>query len=301
MNNDGTPMNLDELIAPLIVPPGKKISLQKDYDPDYHSPGLEKKGSDELLEQGVKALAEYQSMLYAQNIYGLLVIFQAMDAAGKDGAIKHVMSGVNPQGVQVTSFKVPSTQELDHDYMWRSFIRLPERGQIGIFNRSYYEEVLVVRVHPEILDNQQLPPNLMKQPEIWQRRFDDMNNFEKYMTNNGYRVVKFFLNVSKEEQRQRFLDRIDEPDKNWKFSMGDVRERAHWDEYQMAYEDMLNHTSTPWAPWYVIPADRKWFSRIAVAAVLIETMRSLNLAYPEVTEEQKAGLQGAREALENEA
>ena len=291
-------MNLEKFIEPFIVPPGKKISLQKDYDPDYHDTTIEKSDADELLEQGVEALAEYQAMLYAQDIYGLLVIFQAMDAAGKDGAIKHVMSGINPQGVQVSSFKQPSSEELDHDYMWRSSIRLPERGRIGIFNRSYYEEVLVVRVHPEILTHQKLPPELTKQPEIWMRRYGEMNNFEEYLTNNGFRVVKFFLNVSKEEQKERFLARIDEPDKNWKFSMADVEERKHWDEYQQAYEDMLNHTSTKWAPWYVIPADRKWFSRLAVAAVLIETMRSLDLAYPEVTDSQLANLQSAKEALE---
>lgn len=290
-------MDLKKLIEPFIVPPGKKISLNKDYDPDYHDKIVKKKDAAGLLQEGVKTLAEYQSMLYAQDIYGLLIIFQAMDAAGKDGAIKHVLSGINPQGVQVFSFKQPSAEELDHDYMWRNFIRLPERGRIGIFNRSYYEEVLVVRVHPQILENQKLPPELMKQPQVWKDRFNDMNNFEKYMTNNGYRVVKFFLNVSKEEQKERFLARIDEPDKNWKFSMADVEERKYWEEYQTAYEEMLNHTSTKWAPWYVIPADRKWFSRLAVASVLIDTMRSLKLAYPEVTDAQRAGLEDARKAL----
>lgn len=293
-------MDIDEFVKPFIVPPGKKISLAKDYDPDYHAKFLKKSDAGPLLQEGVQQLAEYQSMLYAQDIYGILVIFQALDAAGKDSAVKHVMSGINPQGVQVYSFKQPSPEELDHDYMWRCFTRLPERGRIGIFNRSYYEEVLVVRVHPQILDNQQLPPELKKQPQIWKTRYEDMNNFEKYMTNNGYKVVKFFLNVSKEEQRQRFLARIDEPDKNWKFSMADVKERGYWDEYQKAYEEMLNNTSTKWAPWYVIPADRKWFARLAVAAVMINTMRSLNLHYPEVTEAQKATLDEARVALEGE-
>jgi PPK2 family polyphosphate:nucleotide phosphotransferase len=240
-------------------------------------------------------------MLYAQDVYGLLVILQARDAAGKDGAIKHVMSGINPQGVQVFSFKQPSAEELDHDYMWRSFIRLPERGRIGIFNRSYYEEVLVVRVHPSILENQRLPPDSLQPPKLWHQRMEDMNHFERYMTNNGYRIVKIFLNISKAEQRQRFLDRIDEPDKNWKFSMGDVRERGYWDEYQMAYEDMLNTTSTEWAPWYVVPADHKWFSRLAVAGLLINAMRGLDLHYPEASDEQQAGLEEARQALLNEA
>lgn len=293
-------LDLDSFIKPFIVPPGQKISLADDYDPDYHDESLDKESAKPLLAAGIEQLAEYQSMLYAQDIYGILVIFQALDAAGKDGAIKHVMSGVNPQGVQVFSFKQPSATELDHDFMWRSSIRLPERGRIGIFNRSYYEEVLVVRVHPTILESQKLPPEAMKQPEIWHTRMEDINNFERYMTNNGYKIVKFFLNVSKEEQRERFLARIDEPDKNWKFSMGDVRERQYWDDYQKAYEDMLNRTSTPWAPWYVIPADRKWFSRLSVAAVLVQTMRSLNLAYPDATPEQLASLEEARAALQSE-
>lgn len=290
-------LDLDSFIKPFVVPPGQTISLAEDYDPDYHDKDLDKKSAKPLLQSGIELLTEYQSMLYAQDTYGLLVIFQAMDAAGKDGAIKHVMSGVNPQGVQVFSFKQPSAQELDHDYMWRAVIRLPERGRIGIFNRSYYEEVLVVRVHPSILEGQKLPPEAMRQPDVWYQRMEDMNNFEHYLSNNGYKIIKFFLNVSKEEQRRRFLDRIDEPDKNWKFSMGDVRERQYWDDYQAAYEDVLNHTSTAWAPWYVIPADRKWFSRLAVAAVLVQAMRSLDLAYPKATAEQLASLEEARSAL----
>jgi PPK2 family polyphosphate:nucleotide phosphotransferase len=294
-------MELPDFTDRLIVPPGKKISLSKDYDPGYHGESLTKKTAKPLLEESIKELAEYQSMLYAQDVYGLLVILQARDAAGKDGAIKHVMSGINPQGVQVFSFKQPSAEELDHDYMWRSFIRLPERGRIGIFNRSYYEEVLVVRVHPSILENQRLPPDSLQPPKLWHQRMEDMNHFERYMTNNGYRIVKIFLNISKAEQRQRFLDRIDEPDKNWKFSMGDVRERGYWDEYQMAYEDMLNTTSTEWAPWYVVPADHKWFSRLAVAGLLINAMRGLDLHYPEASDEQQAGLEEARQALLNEA
>lgn len=295
-------MDLQLFIEPFIVQPGTSVTLRDDFDPAYLPDNLNvgKKDSKPLLEEGIAQLAAYQDMLYAQNIYGLLIIFQAIDAAGKDSAIKHVMSGVNPQGTQVFSFKTPSSTELDHDYMWRHFIALPERGRIGIFNRSYYEEVLVVRVHPEYLANQQLPPEVISDPNIWRKRFDDMNSFERYMSNNGYKIVKFFLNVSKEEQRQRFLDRINEPAKNWKFSMGDLAERGLWDIYQTAYEDMLSHTSTPWAPWYVIPADRKWFTRLAVAAVLIEAMRSLDLAYPEVTEKQLAVLAEARQQLESE-
>jgi PPK2 family polyphosphate:nucleotide phosphotransferase len=293
-------MELPDFTDRMIVPPGKQISLSKDYDPDYHGESLTKKTAKPLLKESIKELAEYQSMLYAQDVYGLLLILQARDAAGKDGAIKHVMSGINPQGVQVYSFKQPSAEELDHDYMWRSSIRLPERGRIGIFNRSYYEEVLVVRVHPSILENQRLPADSLQPPKLWAQRMEDMNNFERYMTNNGYKIVKVFLNVSKEEQRQRFLDRIDEPDKNWKFSMGDVRERAFWDEYEVAYEDMLNTTSTEWAPWYVVPADHKWFSRLAVAGLLIDAMRSLDLHYPEASEEQKSGLEEARQALMDE-
>jgi PPK2 family polyphosphate:nucleotide phosphotransferase len=293
------PSKIDKLYDMLLVPPGKKISLKKDYDPGYTGDLVKKKEAKELLAEGIQRLAEYQNMLYAQNNYALLIVLQAMDAAGKDGVIKHVMSGVNPQGTQVFSFKAPSAEELDHTYLWRNFKALPERGNIGIFNRSYYEEVLVVRVHPEILEGQQLPPEL-KGKGIWKRRFEEINNFEEYLVNNGTVVLKFFLNVSKEEQKKRFLERIDLPEKNWKFSSADAKERQRWDDYQAAYEDMLNHTSTAHAPWYVVPADHKWFSRLAVAAVIYQTLRDLKLAYPAVDETQKQELLKAREMLESE-
>jgi PPK2 family polyphosphate:nucleotide phosphotransferase len=282
-----------------LVPPGGKISLKKHYDPagtgDYPS----KKETGEKLLASIEQLAKYQDMLYAQSTYALLLIFQAMDAAGKDGTIKHVMSGVNPQGCDVSSFKAPSGEELNHDYLWRCMKRLPERGRIGIFNRSYYEEVLVVRVHPEILGAERLPPDVQGK-HIWQRRFEDINNFEKYISDNGIVILKFFLHVSKEEQKRRFLERIDRPEKNWKFSASDARERVYWDAYQEAYEDTFNHTSTAWAPWYVIPADHKWFTRLAVADIILETLKKLKLRYPKVSKERKKGLLEAREMLEKE-
>jgi len=288
-----------QLLDKLIVPPGKKISLAKHYDPTWTPDSLGKKESRTRLEEGVTLLAEFQDKLYAQDTYALLVIFQALDAAGKDGTIKHVMSGINPQGCQVFSFKAPSSEELDHDYLWRCMKRLPERGRIGIFNRSYYEEVLVARVHPTILDRQKLPKR-WNDKLIWKRRFQEINNFEEYLTHNGIEVVKFFLNVSREEQKKRFLERIDRPDKNWKFSDSDVRERAHWDAYIEAYEDCLRATSTEHAPWYVIPADNKWFTRLAVAYVIYRKLKSLNLAYPEVSSEQRESLQDARRHLVSE-
>ena len=291
---------IQNLIDHIIVPPGQKINLKKDYDPGFTGDLVKKKEAQELLAEGIQRLAEYQNRLYAQNTYALLIILQAMDAAGKDGTIKHVMSGVNPQGTQVYSFKAPSDEELDHDYLWRNFKALPERGRIGIFNRSYYEEVLVARVHPEILDRQHIPPEL-KGKGIWKHRYEEINNFEQYLTHNGTVVLKFFLNVSKDEQKKRFLERIDLPEKNWKFSPFDVQERGHWDEYQAAYEDMFNHTSTEHAPWYVVPADHKWFTRLAVAAVIYQTMKDLKLEYPTVSEEHKQGLLKAKEMLENEA
>jgi len=294
------PSKLDKLYDLLMVPPGKKINLKKDYDPSDTGGLVKKKEAQKLLADGILQLAEQQNMLYAQNNYALLIVLQAMDAAGKDGVIKHVMSGVNPQGTQVTSFKAPSAEELDHDYLWRNFKTLPERGNIGIFNRSYYEEVLVARVHPEILEQQQLPPHL-KDKGIWKRRFQEINNFEEYLVNNGTIVLKFFLNVSKKAQKERFLERIDRPEKNWKFSSADAKERQRWDDYQAAYEDVLNHTSTKHAPWHVIPADHKWFSRLAVGAVILQTMRDLKLAYPTIGEAQKQELLKAREMLENEA
>ena len=289
----------DRLIDKLIVPPGRKVSLAKDYDPGWTLESIKKKEAAERLEQGIKLLAEFQDKLYAQDTYALLIVFQALDAAGKDGTIKHVMSGVNPQGCQVFSFKAPSAEELDHDYLWRCSKRLPERGRIGIFNRSYYEEVLVARVHPAILERQKLPAR-WKDKQIWKRRYQEINNFEEYLTHNGTEVVKFFLHVSKEEQKKRFLERIDRPDKNWKFSDADVRERAHWDTYIEAYEECLRRTSTEWAPWYVIPADNKWFTRLAVAYVIYRKLESLNLAYPEISSEQREALLAARRHLESE-
>ncbi len=281
----------------MLIKPGTKISM-KDFDPDYKS-DFQKSEAKELLQWGVKELAKYQDMLYAQDTYALLIVLQALDAAGKDSTIKHVMSGVNPQGFQVFSFKAPSAEELDHDYLWRSFKALPERGRIGIFNRSYYEEVLVVRVHPELLVKQKLPSQTIDK-HIWQQRFEEINNFEKYLVNNGIVVLKFFLNVSKEEQKKRFLKRIELPEKNWKFSTSDARERQFWDEYMKAYEDVFNHTSTEWAPWHVIPADHKWFTRICVAYFIYEKMKSLNLAYPKVSEEHYAEVLRAKEILETE-
>jgi PPK2 family polyphosphate:nucleotide phosphotransferase len=293
------PSKIDELYDLLLVPPGKKISLKKDYDPGHTGGLVKKKEAEKLLADGILQLAEQQNRLYAQNNYALLIILQAMDAAGKDGVIKHVMSGVNPQGTQVFSFKAPSAEELDHTYLWRNFKTLPERGNIGIFNRSYYEEVLVARVHPEILERQQLPPHL-RDKGIWKRRFQEINNFEEYLVNNGTIVLKFFLNVSKAEQKKRFLERIDRPEKNWKFSSADAKERQRWDDYQAAYEDVLNHTSTKHAPWYVVPADHKWFTRLAVGGVILQTMRDLKLAYPTISEAQQQELLKAKEMLESE-
>jgi len=292
-------VSLEKRVNELRVPPGRQIDLRKDYDPGYTGHYLSKQDAQDQLVTGIQNLAEQQNKLFAQDTWALLINLQAMDAAGKDSTIKHVMSGVNPQGVQVKSYKVPSAEELDHDYLWRNFLELPHRGNIGIFNRSYYEEVLVVRVHKEFLDRQQLPLPL-KGRDIWERRYEEINNFEKYLTDNGIIVLKFFLNVSKETQRKRFLERIDQPDKNWKFSAADVLERRHWDAYMDAYEQMFNHTSTPWAPWYIIPADHKWFTRLAVVSVINHTLEGLNLAYPEVGPEQKEALKKAKEELEEE-
>ncbi|MDZ8106375.1 MAG: polyphosphate kinase 2 family protein [Nostoc sp. DedQUE12a] len=282
-----------------IVPPGSKISLKKNYDPAYKTDFYQKVDALTKLKSDIERLANYQNILYAQNTYALLIIFQAMDAAGKDSTIKHVMSGVNPQGFQVFSFKGPSAEELDHDYLWRTTKALPERGRIGIFNRSYYEETLVVRVHPEMLKKQQLP----KFPEgnqIWKQRFQEINNFEKYLVDNGVIILKFFLNVSKSEQKKRFLQRIEFPEKNWKFSASDVRERAFWNDYMDAYEEVFNQTSTKWAPWYIIPADRKWFTRLIVADIICTKLEELNLKYPTVTEEHKQQLLEAKRILEQE-
>ncbi|WP_310559936.1 polyphosphate kinase 2 family protein [Flavobacterium sp.] len=253
----------------------------------------------ETLQIGVDALAAMQDILYAQDKWSLLIIFQAMDTAGKDGAIKHVMSGVNPQGCQVTSFKAPSSEELDHDFLWRCQQHLPERGRIGIFNRSYYEEVLIVRVHEQMLMNQKLPEKLIT-ATIWEDRFKDIRNYEKYLNRNGIVVLKFFLNVSKEEQKERFIERIDNPDKNWKFSAGDVKEREHWDEYMHAYEEMIKNTSTEKTPWYVIPADDKYYARIAIASAIIAALDELDLEYPTVSDEQIAELQAIKKVLLDE-
>jgi PPK2 family polyphosphate:nucleotide phosphotransferase len=277
---------------------GKKVSL-KDFDTRDTGSYKDKAEAAEDLRRDVERLAELQDVLYAQNIYSILLVFQAMDAAGKDSVIKHVMSGINPQGCQVFSFKSPTPEELDHDYLWRCVKALPERGRIGIFNRSYYEEVLVVRVHPEYLQAQSLPAPALKGP-IWERRFEDINNKEKYLARSGTVIIKFFLHVSKEEQKERFLERIETPEKNWKFSLTDVKERGHWDEYMKAYEEMLEHTGTEWAPWYVIPADRKWFTRALVARIIIETMEGLDLQYPALSEKQKAELTSAKDVLLHE-
>ncbi|MEG4012589.1 MULTISPECIES: polyphosphate kinase 2 family protein [unclassified Microcoleus] len=291
--------NLDDLIRPFIVPPEQKISLTKDYDPGYKADRLKKSKAKGQLKEGIEALAEYQDILYAQNTHAVLIIFQAMDAAGKDSTIKHVMSGINPQGCQVHSFKAPSTEELNHDYLWRCSKALPERGKIGIFNRSYYEEILVTRVHPEILEQRPLPVSIIDN-DIWKRRFEEINNFEKHLVNNGTIVLKFFLNVSKEEQKERFLERINRPEKNWKFSVNDAKERAFWDDYMPVYEDMFNHTSTEYAPWYIIPADRKWFTRLVVAGIIYTQLKELNLKYPTLSKEQHQELLTAKKILESQ-
>ncbi len=274
---------------------GKDFRL-KDWDPEdsgkFHSP----EEAADALRQGVELLARLQAKLYAQDSHALLLIFQAMDAAGKDGTIKHVMSGVNPQGCQVTSFKAPSARELSHDFLWRSNLALPERGRIGIFNRSYYEETLVVRVHPKLLQAQKLPPETSRK-HLWRDRFVDINAYERHLSRNGTVIRKFFLHLSKSEQKRRFLARLDDPDKNWKFSGADLKERAYWDDYQAAYEETIAATASPEAPWHVVPADHKWFTHLVVAAVVVETMRSLNLKLPPLTHEQQTTLEQAREAL----
>ena len=282
------------------VDDGKKFRL-KEFAPDEtlgfdHRDGIKDLAAETLREE-IELLSEMQDKLYAQDRWGLLLIFQAMDAAGKDGTIKHVMSGVNPQGCQVYSFKTPSPEELDHDFLWRTSRCLPERGRIGIFNRSYYEEVLVVRVHPEFLERQRIPQRLLTN-QLWKERFEDISAFERYATRNGIAIVKFFLNVSREEQKKRFLERLDNPDKNWKFSMADARERERWGDYMDAYEEMIRHTASPHAPWYVVPADKKWFTRLVVAAAVLEALDDMNLAYPKVDDEKRKELEAARSVLE---
>ncbi len=286
-----------KLARPFRVTDGEKFRL-KDFSPG-ETLGFadeDKLRAKSALATGIQTLAAFQDKLYAQDKWGVLLIFQAMDAAGKDGAIKHVMSGVNPQGCDVHSFKAPSPEDLDHDYLWRSSKCLPNRGHIGIFNRSYYEETLVVRVHPEFLEKQKLPAHLITK-DIWKTRFRDIRAFERYLTNNGIVVVKFFLHVSKKEQKRRFLERLETPEKNWKFSAADLAEREHWDEYQQAYEDMIQNTATKHAPWYVVPADNKWFTRCVVAAAVIETLANLNLEYPKVSPEQMKELAVAKREL----
>ena len=291
---------ISEAIKPLRVKPGSKVNLAKDFDPRYKADFVRKKQGAELLQAGVSLLADYQARLAAQDTYGVLVCLQALDAGGKDGTIRHVMSGVNPQGVHVAGFKAPSADELDHDYLWRYARQLPARGDIGIFNRSHYEEVLVVRVHPENLLRQKLPAEARSE-SVWQRRYQEINDWERYLVANGFKVVKLFLNLSKEEQRQRFLARIDLPEKNWKFSANDIHERQYWDAYQHAFSEMLSETSTTWAPWYVIPADRKWFARLAVSAVLAHTLIEIDPQFPTVDKAARRELEEAGRQLAAEA
>jgi PPK2 family polyphosphate:nucleotide phosphotransferase len=289
-----------ELIKPLRVKPGSKVNLAKDFDPGYKAGYVKKKHARELMRSGIAMLCDYQARLAAQDSHAVLVCLQALDAGGKDGTIRHVMSGVNPQGVHVTGFKKPSAEELDHDYLWRYARHLPARGDIGIFNRSHYEEVLVVRVHPENLDRQKLPKEA-KGDGVWERRYREINDWERYLAENGFHIVKLFLNLSKEEQRTRFFKRLDLPDKNWKFSAADLRERQRWDDYQEVFSDMLSATSTPWAPWYVIPADHKWFARLCSAAVLAHALIGIQPQYPEVSGEQRERLLVIKGELEAQA
>ena len=285
-----------KLIEKLRVPPGATVDLARDHDPADKAGWARKRDGKQQLELSAEMLAEYQERLAAEGRRSLLVLLQGIDAAGKDGTIRHVMSGVNPQGVTVSSFKVPSDEELRHDFLWRYTCALPGRGQIGIFNRSHYEEVLVVRVHPALLDRQQLS-GAGDRAELWRRRYEDINGWERHLSENGYRLVKLFLNLSKEEQRIRFLKRIDLAEKNWKLSPADVREREYWDDYQHAFSQMLSHTSTDWAPWHVIPADRKWFARIAIATVIVQALVGLDPQYPSVSDDDRRALREARDTL----
>lgn len=280
------------------VRPGAKVKLKR--WPTLIKPFYKSKAHyQQILAANVEEMARLQNLLYADSRYALLLVFQAMDAAGKDGAIKHVLSGLNPQGCEVFSFKKPSEEEMAHDFLWRTTVCLPERGRIGIFNRSYYEEVLVVRVHPQILENQKLPKALVTR-HIWQERFEDIDNLERYSARNGIAVVKFFLHLSRKEQKRRFMERLDTPDKNWKFSASDVKERQFWDAYQGAYEDMIRHTASEHAPWYVVPADNKWFTRLVVSEAVVDALKRMNLKYPKVSGAAKAALVEARKQLENE-
>jgi PPK2 family polyphosphate:nucleotide phosphotransferase len=288
------------LVGPLQVKPGADVDLTRDFDPGARFGFHKKKDGQELLHQGMKMLAEYQDRLAAQDTFGVLVVLQALDAAGKDSTIRHVLSGMNPQGVRVSSFKQPSATELRHDYLWRHARELPARGEIGVFNRSHYEEVLIARVHREILDREKLPPE-SRTRNIWARRYREINDWEHYLADNGIRVVKMFLHLSREEQRTRFLRRIDRPEKNWKFSASDVHERQYWDKYQQAYSAMLSQTSTEWAPWYVLPADHKWFTRICAAAVIAHTLIDIDPQYPAPDPAARQELEQAKRELEAEA
>ena len=288
-------MKISKLAKSYRINDGKHFKL-KDYDPADTGHWRSVDQAKEQLQKDIARMEDLQDKLYAQDRWAVLLIFQAMDAAGKDGTIKHVMSGVNPEGCQVTSFKTPSDTELQHDFLWRTNEHLPERGHIGIFNRSYYEEVLVVRVHPPLIENQKVPPSLVTK-DIWKERFEDIHCFEQHMTRNGTVIRKFFLHLSKKEQKKRFLARLDDPDKNWKFSEADIRERDYWDDYQDAYEDMIRHTTSQHAPWYVVPADNKWFTHLVVAAAIVETLEDLNLSYPEVDAQKRKEVQAARKLL----
>jgi PPK2 family polyphosphate:nucleotide phosphotransferase len=289
-------MKSTELATAYRVDNGKHFRL-KDFDPADTAHWKSQKEAEEKLQKDVLLMQDLQAKLYAQDRWALLLIFQAMDAAGKDGTIKHVMSGVNPQGCQVYSFKTPSDTELQHDFLWRTTRHLPERGRIGIFNRSYYEEVLVVRVHPKVLEDEKLPAELVKKG-IWEQRFEDIHAFERHMARNGTVVRKFFLHLSKQEQKRRFLARLDEPEKNWKFSAADIHEREYWDDYQKAYEEAIRHTATKHAPWYVVPADNKWFAHLVVAAAIVETLEGLALEWPKVDAAKRKELKAARKELE---
>jgi len=292
-------MKSREFAKPFRIADGSHFRL-KDIDPAETLGVKSKEHAQDALERGIERLTKLQEKLYAQDRWAVLLILQGMDAAGKDGTVKHVMSGVNPQGCQVYAFKAPSPKELQHDFLWRTSRSVPERGQIGIFNRSYYEEVLIVRVHPELLANEKIPPQLVLD-NIWQKRFEDINAFERYLAENGFVVLKFFLHLSKKEQKKRFLERLEDPEKNWKFSINDALERQYWDKYMRAYEDMIRNTSTKQAPWYVVPADHKWFTRLVVAEAVIDALECLDLSFPAVDAEKRKELKAARAALERES
>ncbi len=288
---------LDPFISPFRVDGSDKFHLKSHKTNEKG--GLDKDEAEKILDANRKRLSDFQEKLYAQDRWSLLLIFQGMDAAGKDSAIKAIFEGVNPQGCEVTSFKQPTSHELDHDFMWRSSIALPERGRIGIFNRSYYEECLVTRVHPELLVKEKIPPKLITK-NIWRERFEDISAFERYLSRNGTVILKFFLNISKEEQRERFLDRLEQPSKNWKFSMDDITERARWPRYMAVYQDIVRHTSTSVAPWFVVPADHKWFARVVIGSAIVSTLEALNLHFPRVDKESKREFEAVRKALEHE-